>query len=144
MNSKAVNVEQEILDAIRGFDRAASQGNVETASRMIAEGYTHCDIFGRLQDKATWLDAYLRPLASQLSLGEFHWEIYASDDVRVRAIAEGVAVAVGVWTLKKSSSAEILRGRFTHVWIKGDGHWQRAAYHATLVGDERLDADVPI
>jgi ketosteroid isomerase-like protein len=132
-SKKSKRLEQKIQQMIKEFDAAVSTGNVQKVESLITDEYVHTDIYGKIQDKNSWLVTWLKPLAADLKDGKYKWEIYQSDDIQVNVLNDGIAVAVGRWTLKRSDSPESLVGRFTHVWIKTKEGWQRAAYQATTI-----------
>ncbi len=136
-SGKSKQTEQEIRQMIEEFDAAVAAGNVQKVEILITAQYFHTDIYGKFQDRSTWLEIWLKPLAAELKAGKFRWEIYRSDDIQVNVLSDGVAVAVGRWTLKRSDIPHSLVGRFTHVWIKQNGRWQRSAYQATSVVDAK-------
>jgi ketosteroid isomerase-like protein len=136
-SKKSKRLEQEIRQTIQEFDTAVSTGNVQKVESLIADEYLHTDIYGKIQDKNSWLATWLKPLAADLKAGKYSWEIYRSDDIQVNIFSDGVAVAVGRWTLKRSDNPESLAGRFTHVWVKNKKGWQRAAYQATSIVEAR-------
>ena len=132
-----IAVEQQLRQAIKDFDEAAMRGDVAKIETLIADQYFHTDIVGKIQNKATWLEEYLKPIAAQLKAGEMQWEVYFSDDIQVHAYGDDLAVAIGRWNLKRNSDRQILVGRFTHVWRKQPSGWQRVAYQATVISQKK-------
>ncbi len=133
---KTGQIEQEVRQAIKEFDEAAARGDTPRIQSFIADQYFHTDVYGKVQDKAAWLEEYFRPLAAGLKAGEFKWDVYYSDEIQVRAYGNEIAVAIGRWNLKRNTGPRVVQGRFTHVWVKRKGRWQRAVYQATLIAQQ--------
>jgi ketosteroid isomerase-like protein len=119
----------ELSKAVETYYAAFYRGDVETVKRMTRDDYLQTDVNGYVQDKAAWLAEYYMPIAARIKAG-LNLDEPASSDVQVRRYGS-VAVRVGRTTLKsnvvsgKSTPVDL---RFTQVWVKSHGKWQRAVY----------------
>jgi len=130
--------------AVAKRHQAMIDGDEGTVDRLTAKEYAQTDIFGRVQDKTSWMNEYFRPLAALIKSGKFRWERYEERDVRVTMVG-GTAVVTGALAMK-GAGAKITQGkweeaagasiegtfRFTRVWIKRDGTWLLAAVHNSV------------
>jgi len=126
-------IEQEVRQAMEELNDATTTGDMEKTKSLIADEYFHTDIYGKVQDKKTWLREYAQKYSDLIKSGEFKWEIHHQDSVQVHVYGNNMAVTIGRWILKSSGRDKISIGRFTHVWHKTKGKWQRVAYQATTI-----------
>ena len=132
-NVSAKKIEQEVKQAMKELGDALSTGDMEKTKSLIADVYFHTDVQAKVQDKNTWLREYAQKLSDRIKSGEFKWEIHRQDSVEVHVYGNNMAVAIGRWILKASGRDKISYGRFTHVWHKTKGKWQRVTYQATTI-----------
>ena len=77
---------------------------------------------------------YYMPIVERMKAGQFRWEVFERNDVQVRRYGD-VAVLIGVTKLKNSNPTKPSTAtkprelRFTQVWVKRKGQWQRAVFH---------------
>jgi len=136
-NKKASSIlgESEVQKASDAFYLAFYAGDVETVKRMTRDDYLQTDVNGNMQDKARWLAEYYMPLAQRIRTEGLKLEIPKSDEVQIRRYGN-VAVITGRTTLRSSAVSGVARSRdlrFTQVWVKDDGNWQRGVYHNAFV-----------
>ncbi len=122
------SAESEVLKAVEKFIDAFVAGDVETVKRMTAEDYLQTDVNGKVQDKSAWLAEYYLPLVERMKTGQLKWDVYERKDIQVRRYGN-VAVLIGQTTFKTSDAPKASELRFTQVWVKRHGNWQRAVYH---------------
>ena len=135
--------ENEIRATMEQMREASLAGDSARISHLMADDYLQTDISGHVQDKATWMKEYFKPIAELIKAGKFHWDIYERKDLQFRIYGTS-AVVIGVLEAKGSgarwSPAEhtwvadpggSFSGtlRFTHVYIKRNGRWVLAALH---------------
>ena len=133
--------ESEVQKASDIYYRAFYSGDVDTVKRMTRDDYLQTDVLGNVQDKAQWLTEYYLPLA-QLIRNGLKLDIAISNDVRIRRY-KNVAVITGRTTVKSSAvsgDAKPRDIRFTQVWVKFDGKWQRGVYHNAFVPESNQDS----
>jgi ketosteroid isomerase-like protein len=149
VNAKS-SAEDEMRAAMAERTKAALNGDIKTIESGMAENYLQTDIFGRVQSKSEWLEAYAKPLAELIKTHKFRWNVYDEKEVAVRAFGD-TAIIVGILTLK-GKGASIVPGRgwvaspestmgpivihFTRVWVKRDGKWLLAALHNATVPEQ--------
>ena len=134
--------ESEVQKASDIYYRAFYSGDVDTVKRMTRDDYLQTDVLGNVQDKSHWLAEYYLPLAHLIRTGGLKLEIVKSNDVRIR-LYKNVAVITGRTTLKSSAvsgDAKPRDMRFTQVWVKFDGKWQRGVYHNAFVPGSNQDS----
>lgn len=122
------SAEAEVVKAVDKFYDAFVAGDIATVERMTADDYLQTDVNGKVQDKAAWLAEYYRPMVERMKAGQFKWEIFGRDDIQVRLFGN-VAVLIGRTKLKGTGGAKLRELRFTQVWVKRNGEWQRAVFH---------------
>jgi len=135
------SAESEVQKASDIYYRAFYSGDVDTVKRMTRDDYLQTDVLGNVQDKSHWLAEYYLPLA-QLIRNGLKLDIAISNDVRIRRY-KNVAVITGRTTVKSSAvsgDAKPRDMRFTQVWVKFDGKWQRGVYHNAFVPESNQDS----
>jgi ketosteroid isomerase-like protein len=121
--------DDDLQDSIRRFGEAWARGDVETLDALLSPTYSHIDVFGNHQDRATWL-TYAAGRAGSRTRIEFV-------DVATRIIGD-VAVITGRndvhggGGLLRDSQRDFSL-RFTQLWVRRDGRWLREAFQATFI-----------
>jgi uncharacterized protein (TIGR02246 family) len=125
--------------------KASIEGDTEKIASSMTDDYLQTDISGYVQDKATWLNEYFKPLAELIKAGKFRWEVYERKDEQLRMYGD-CAVVIGALDLKGSGARPTPQHtwvadpnasfsgtlRFTHVYVKRNGKWLLAALHNQL------------
>lgn len=115
---------EEIGEAVRASGEAWARGDITALEDLIAEQYVHTDVIGRVRHKTEWLE-HLSSRRAPMTL--------AFDEVATTVYGE-VAVVTGRNIIKNRAHEEAERQlRFTQVWIRRQGAWQRLAYHASFI-----------
>ncbi len=121
--------EQEIRKLLDEFAQAFAKTDTVVLKKLVADDYIHTNLDGGVLNKSQWLERAKMRLA-EIDAGKFKITHYSYDDIRIRiygntAVATGLAKTEGLregkefkWNL-----------RFTNVWVKRDGLWQRVAFH---------------
>jgi ketosteroid isomerase-like protein len=133
--ASTTSAESEVQQAIDKYYQAFYAGDVETVKRMTRDDYLQTDVYGNVQDKATWIAEYYIPLAERIKAGGLKLDAPKPSDLQMRRYGN-VAVVIGRTTLKSSvvsGQAKPRDLRFTQVWVKSNGEWQRAVYHNAWV-----------
>ncbi|WP_162601903.1 nuclear transport factor 2 family protein [Occallatibacter savannae] len=138
-----MSAEAELRAVMAQIKTAALQGDAETTASLMTNEYLQTDISGYVQNKEEWFDDYFNPIASLIKAGKFRWETYERKNLQFRiygdsAIVVGDLEAKGVgakwmpqtqsWQADPNASFSGTL-RFTHVYVKRDGHWLLAALH---------------
>ncbi len=117
--------------AMRAFGEAWARGDLAALDALLAPDYTHGDVFGGFQGRAAWL-AYAAKRAGLPTRIAF-------EDVSTRFHGD-VAIVTGVNVLTDLAEPRagdyrtgVRRLRFTQVWVRRDGKWQRSAFQATWI-----------
>jgi ketosteroid isomerase-like protein len=112
--------EQEIIQTVHDAGQAWARHDLTTLERLLADDYTHTDVFGQFQNRDEWL-AYVRSdaVAHQLDF----------EDVTVRIYGD-VAVVTGRNIWRPGTGFVALPLRFTQVLTRKDGDWRRSAFQA--------------
>jgi ketosteroid isomerase-like protein len=125
--------------------KASIEGDTERIASSMTDDYLQTDISGYVQDKATWLNEYFKPLAELIKAGKFHWEVYERKEAQFRMYGD-CAVVIGTLELKGTGARPTPQHtweaapnasfsgtlRFTHVYVKRNGKWLLAALHNQL------------
>jgi ketosteroid isomerase-like protein len=138
--------EAELRAAMDERRTAFLVGDVVKVASLMADEYLQTDIEGRVQDKTTWLNEYMKPLAALIKAGTARWDVYEQKDLNFRFYND-CAVVTGSLDLKISGARVDYRLhwiadpnyhgkertlRFTRVYVKRDGHWLLADIHNAI------------
>ena len=129
----AAEAEREVREAVERFGRAFAEADASALGPMLSEDYVHTNWDGAVLDKSGWLD-YVRSRRAELESGALRIDAHTTDDLKVRLYGN-VAVVTGRNTTRGERGGEAFttRIRFTHVWVKVDGGWRRAAFHDSTI-----------
>jgi len=120
--------EAGVRQAVDRFYGAFLAGDIATVEHLTADDYVQTDVNGKVQDKAAWLAEYYRPIVAHMKTGEFKWELFERKIEQIRLYGK-VAVLIGRTRLATKTSSKPRELRFTQVWVKRNGEWQRAIFH---------------
>lgn len=120
---------REVLDALERFRVAFREADVESLRALLADDYVHTNDRGGVLGKERWLE-YAKARRADLASGKIVIDSYTYEDVEVR-LYDGVAVVTGLNVSRGKREGEdfTTRLRFTHVWVRREGRWRRAAFH---------------
>ncbi|MCG3154377.1 MAG: hypothetical protein DKINENOH_00971 [bacterium] len=121
--------EQEVHDAFSRFADAYVKADTAVLTSLLADDYVHTNADGGVLDKTRWL-AFAQTRHEDLQSGKARIDTYRNDDLRIRvygntAVVTGRNTTIGV----RDGKAWKMNLRFTNVWVKREGRWQRAAFH---------------
>ncbi|NUM77860.1 nuclear transport factor 2 family protein [candidate division KSB1 bacterium] len=121
--------EQEVRDAFTQFSDAFVKADTIVLRSLLADDYVHTNADGGVLDKTRWL-AFAKTRHEDLQSGRVRIDTYRNDDLRIRvygntAVVTGRNTTIGV----RDGQAWKMNLRFTNVWVKREGRWQRAAFH---------------
>jgi uncharacterized protein (TIGR02246 family) len=115
--------------AVRSFSDAWARGDWVAVERLMSATYTHTDFAGEFLDRQGWLD-YVRSRSGQPTRIDF-------DELNARILGD-TAIVTGInaihWSGGEAAGID-QRIRFTQVWRKREGRWEREAFHASLLPD---------
>ena len=114
-------------EAVQRFGEAWARGDAAALDALLSPTYTHTDLFGAFQDRASWLEYAGKRKGRNTQIG--------IRDVRTRIVGD-VAVVTGINDLKgpgvrTAADAAGATIRSTQVWVWRDGRWLREAFQAT-------------
>lgn len=126
------SIEQQVLSARQAREKAMDRCDVATITRMTAPKLISTTAPGRFfkfeEIEKPWSDC--KPASDQERV----------QGLRVTAYGGG-AIVEGVRWLRRFDDAQFTGPRrFFEVWVRGEGGWQQAAHHGTLVD---LSPDAP-
>ena len=140
------DAESQLRATVEELRKAGVEGDTDKVVASMTDDYLQTDIFGFVQDKATWLKQYFIPLAELIKAGKFRWEKYDLKDVQLRmhgdaAIVIGTLEAKGVgarmdmathsWAADPTASfSGVLH--FTRVYVRQNGKWMLAALQNSM------------
>lgn len=125
--------EREIRKLLDEFAQAFAQVDTVVLKNLIADDYIHTNLTGEVLNKSQWLErAKMRH--ADIRAGKFKIDHYSYDDIRIR-IYGNTAVVTGQATTTGRQEGKELKWelRFTNVWVKREGRWQRVAFHDSRV-----------
>lgn len=134
LQAQATNTERELRAAMDQFYEVFLKGEEETIERMTADDYIQTDINGKVQNKTAWLSEYYRPLAARFKAGD-QWEVFDRQVEHMRTFGD-TFVVLGRMTIKAKDAPASRTLRFTQVWVKRGGAWQRAAAHNAVLCEQ--------
>ncbi len=134
-NAGAADAEREVREAVERFGRAFAEADAPALDILLTEDYVHTNWNGAVLGKSAWLD-YVRSRRVELESGALRIDAHTTDDLKVR-LHGGVAVVTGGNTTRgeRAGQAFETRIRFTHVWVKENGSWRRAAFHDSTIAE---------
>lgn len=121
--------EQEVRDAFSQFSDAFVKADTVVLRSLLADDYVHTNANGGVLDKTRWL-AFAKTRHEDLKSGKVKIDTYRNDDLRIRvygntAVVTGLNTTIGFRDGKEWK----MNLRFTNVWVKREGRWQRVAFH---------------
>lgn len=123
------NTVSEVKQAIEKFNAAFLKADVDQLASMLTNQYIHSNSGSAIITKKTWLN-YIKKRRKQLDSRQLRVNSYDTSELVIKtyansAVANGLVVVKGIRN-KKPFQSKI---RFTHLWIKENGVWKRAAFH---------------
>src|ERR1700751_4997378 len=94
--STSNSAEAEIRTAMAERLKASLEGDSDKVGSLLADEYLQTDIFGHVQDKATWFKEYFDPVAELIKTGKFRGDVYEQKELQFRIYGDS-AVVVGVF-----------------------------------------------
>lgn len=136
-SSREAILKSELLEILEKFSIAYSQANIAVLDSMIADEYFHTNTNGGTVTREQWLQ-WNRSRAISLANGEIKISDYRNEDVQIKILSPTLAIITGInrFTRERDGTVEALRIRYSHVWTKQSGIWQRQLFH-----DSRIPAD---
>ena len=118
---------EEVLSADRERVQALLHNDASALDSIYADELIFTNQYGVVRDKAYWI--------ATAKAGEFKFDSYTTDDVRVRIYGE-TAVVTGQFLATGQARGSKLKGlpvRYICVYIKREGRLQLAAQQATPI-----------
>jgi ketosteroid isomerase-like protein len=120
----------EVAASIRSFGEAWSKNDIPTLERLLAPEYIHTDVNGDVFTRARWLE-YIKQKKNAQAVNDITFH-----DVHIQvagsvAWVTGENVFSGPAYATEKGAPGTRKLRFTQIWVKRDGTWQRAAFQAT-------------
>ncbi|MGH7493561.1 MAG: nuclear transport factor 2 family protein [bacterium] len=124
-----LRLEQEVGAAVAQFANAFAKADTAVLRSLLTDDYVHTNANGGVLDKTRWL-AFAKTRRADLDSGKVRIDTYRNDELRIRiygntAVVTGLNTTIGFRDGKEWK----MRLRFTNVWVKRDGCWQRVAFH---------------
>ncbi len=124
---KQTLVEEEVLQTDRNRVEALLHNDASALEHIYADELIFTNQYGVVRDKAHWIVTARE--------GEFKFESYTTEDVRVRIYGE-TAVVTGRFLATGQARGNKLKGlpvRYICVYVKRDGRLQLVAQQATPI-----------
>ena len=125
------NYEDSFLQfKIGTLDQLSWASDVSTLERLLAPEYIHTDVNGDVFTRARWLE-YIKQKKNAQAVNDITFH-----DVHIQvagsvAWVTGENVFSGPAYATEKGAPGTRKLRFTQIWVKRDGTWQRAAFQAT-------------
>jgi ketosteroid isomerase-like protein len=121
---------KSIEQVVVRFGDAWAVNDIATLDGLLSADYIHTDFFGRVQDRAQWLD-YMKDrkaknIVNRLSFEDLTIRIYGDT-----AVVTGRNIIKGALTVPANEASNEIR--FTQVLHKTHGDWLRTCFQATAV-----------
>jgi len=121
--------ETSLRQSIALFNQAFISADAETLSQLLHQDYTHTNSGNKAFGKSAWLK-WVKSRRLATANGELVYSEYKTEDLVLHihansAVVTGRNIARGM----NKNKPFIVDIRFTHLWVKADGKWQRAAFH---------------
>ena len=133
-NLKTEPIINEINERIKTFSNAFVRADTLVLSSLLTDEYIHTNTDGSVLSKHDWL-AWVQTQYNALQEGGLRIDNYVNDSVDIKIYGSNTAVVTGlnISQGERDGKAFSTHIRFTHVWIRVDGHWRRAAFHDTRI-----------
>lgn len=130
-------LEMEVQQALEKFSSAYANADVTVLDSMIAEEYLHTNTNGGMVSREQWLN-WNRSRAASLANEETKIFDYRNEDVKVKILSAEIALVSGInaFTRERDGNRENVRIRYSHVWVKNAGVWQRQLFHDSRISVE--------
>ncbi|MCP5047972.1 MAG: nuclear transport factor 2 family protein [bacterium] len=109
--------------------QAFISGDVAKLDVMVTERYVHCNSGSKILGKKQWL-GWVKKSSKDLNTWKMKYKQYTTEELNIEiygntAVVTGRNRASGI----RDGKPYKLDIRFTHLWVKEDGKWKRAAFH---------------
>lgn len=127
--AKGNKAEQEISRVNRDFDEAERQRDFAAIERTLADDFIWTTFGGTVFDRAE--------TSEHLKSGDSGYELYESDDVRIRMYGDTAVVTARLVRRGRDSKRDLSgEFRYTRVYVKQAGRWRMVAYQMTRIGQQ--------
>ncbi len=132
-----VALEMEVQLALEKFSTAYANADVTVLDSMIAEEYLHTNTNGGMVSREQWLN-WNRSRAASLANEETKIFDYRNEDVKIKILSAEIALVSGInaFARERDGTRENVRIRYSHVWVKNEGVWQRQLFHDSRINIE--------
>lgn len=128
--------DEESIEAVRErvevFSNAFVEADTLALSALLTDNYIHTNTDGSLLNKQRWL-AWIQTQHHALRDGTLQIDSYTNESVTVALHGTEAAVVTGINISNGVRNGEAFQShiRFTHLWVREDSQWRRAAFHDT-------------
>ncbi len=123
--------EAQLMQSIHRFNQAFEVCDLETLDYMTTDNYRHTNGNSKAIPKTAWFN-YLKKRRQALKEGTLtvlNYEM-AEEDVQLHGQCAVLTAKINVRQRNNGETSERAY-RVTHLWVKTNGHWQRAAFQDT-------------
>lgn len=127
----------QIEASINALMQAYTEADADTIGRLLAEPYSHINNGSEPVLRVDYM-AWQRSRQQRASAGTPDPMTFEISNVVVTMHNDTTATATGLGLLEGVRNGEpwSLKFRFTNLWLKTDGEWQRAAFHDTYLDQD--------
>lgn len=126
---KAIDEQARLRQSLETFNLAFVKADTITLDKLLHPDYQHTNSGSKAFGKKAWLK-WVKSRQPATQSGELTYQQYVTEDLNIQmfgdsAVVTGRNIASGV----NNGEPFTVDIRFTHLWVKNSGHWQRAAFH---------------
>ncbi|WP_062058273.1 nuclear transport factor 2 family protein [Aquimarina longa] len=131
--NKAITSETTLLNTISVFNKAFKEGDVTKLESMITDNYIHTNGSSKSIGKTMWL-AYLKKRKKTIRNGDLVVNAYEMKEMQSELYDNFAIITAKIMTtITKGGTVEENQYRVSHVWVKENNVWKRAAFHDTNI-----------
>ncbi|WP_444995717.1 nuclear transport factor 2 family protein [Aliikangiella sp. IMCC44359] len=128
LRAQSDNEEQKLRQTIELFGQAFVNADVKTLDALLTEKYRHTNSGSKAFGKTQWLK-WIAGRQQATTSGELKYTSYQTEDLQIvlyggSAVVTGRNIAKGI----DKNKAFMVDIRFTHLWVKENEQWKRAAF----------------
>src|SRR5258706_9332714 len=111
---------------------AWSKNDVARLDSMLADDYTHTDTDGKILTKQQYM-AYIHDRAAKHISNKIEFKDVKARELNGAVVVIGENIVSGGLANEKVNAGEVFHIRFTQIWVRRAGKWQRLYFQGTPI-----------